>query len=245
MNLLGKSTPLQVLRGSIRSLNAISLDRSLSRDGFCADARAAGEGIAQAKKLAADHMEDKSNPHGVTKQQVGLGNADNTADLDKPVSTAQETAIAEAKQEALEAANTARKAADKAQGTANQALSAGEAAQRAADTAQAEAESARTAAEQAQAAADQKTAWFTGQVTLETGQWRNLRQTVKVFGVKEDTAQPIWVTPAEDSLDAYGEFGIQAVGQGEDALTFSCQEVPDVTVTVQILGFTVPKEDAQ
>lgn len=43
------------------------------------------------------HITNKSNPHGVTKAQVGLGNVNNTSDTDKPVSTAQATAIAEAK----------------------------------------------------------------------------------------------------------------------------------------------------
>lgn len=43
------------------------------------------------------HIANKSNPHGVTKAQVGLGNVNNTSDADKPVSTAQATAIADAK----------------------------------------------------------------------------------------------------------------------------------------------------
>lgn len=43
------------------------------------------------------HIGNKSNPHAVTKAQVGLGNVNNTSDADKPVSTAQATAIAEAK----------------------------------------------------------------------------------------------------------------------------------------------------
>lgn len=43
------------------------------------------------------HIGNKSNPHGVTKAQVGLGNVNNTSDADKPVSTAQATAIAKAK----------------------------------------------------------------------------------------------------------------------------------------------------
>ena len=43
------------------------------------------------------HIGNKSNPHVVTKAQVGLGNVNNTSDADKPVSTAQATAIAEAK----------------------------------------------------------------------------------------------------------------------------------------------------
>ena len=43
------------------------------------------------------HIANKSNPHGVTKAQVGLGNVNNTSDADKPVSTAQASAIADAK----------------------------------------------------------------------------------------------------------------------------------------------------
>jgi hypothetical protein len=42
----------------------------------------------------AAHIADVANPHEVTKTQVGLGNADNTSDANKPVSTAQATAIA-------------------------------------------------------------------------------------------------------------------------------------------------------
>lgn len=44
-----------------------------------------------------NHIANKSNPHQVTKIQVGLGNASNTSDANKPVSTAQATAIADAK----------------------------------------------------------------------------------------------------------------------------------------------------
>ena len=39
------------------------------------------------------HIADKVNPHQVTKAQVGLGNVDNTADIDKPVSNAVNSAI--------------------------------------------------------------------------------------------------------------------------------------------------------
>lgn len=39
------------------------------------------------------HINDKDNPHEVTKAQVGLGNCDNTSDLDKPISTATQTAL--------------------------------------------------------------------------------------------------------------------------------------------------------
>ena len=39
------------------------------------------------------HKQNTNNPHDVTKTQVGLGNVDNTSDIDKPVSTAQATAL--------------------------------------------------------------------------------------------------------------------------------------------------------
>lgn len=43
------------------------------------------------------HIGNKSNPHNVTKAQVGLGNVQNLAPADMPVSTAQAAAIADAK----------------------------------------------------------------------------------------------------------------------------------------------------
>lgn len=39
------------------------------------------------------HTNNTSNPHNVTKAQVGLSNVDNTSDMDKPVSTAQGLAL--------------------------------------------------------------------------------------------------------------------------------------------------------
>lgn len=41
----------------------------------------------------AGHTGDLANPHAVTKAQVGLSNVDNTSDVNKPVSTAQQAAI--------------------------------------------------------------------------------------------------------------------------------------------------------
>jgi hypothetical protein len=52
----------------------------------------------------AAHIADVANPHEVTKAQVGLGNADNTSDVDKPISTATQTALdAKATNTALDA----------------------------------------------------------------------------------------------------------------------------------------------
>ena len=59
------------------------------------------ENIPLAKKaemLAVDgkadvHIARDDNPHGVTKAQVGLGNADDTSDADKPISIATQSAL--------------------------------------------------------------------------------------------------------------------------------------------------------
>ena len=39
------------------------------------------------------HINDKDNPHEVTKAQIGLSNVDNTSDVNKPISTATQTAL--------------------------------------------------------------------------------------------------------------------------------------------------------
>ena len=38
-------------------------------------------------------LDDGTNPHGTTKGDVGLGNVDNTSDIDKPISNATQTAL--------------------------------------------------------------------------------------------------------------------------------------------------------
>ncbi|WP_249311788.1 SGNH/GDSL hydrolase family protein [Congzhengia minquanensis] len=48
----------------------------------------------EAEAAASDaHIKNASNPHSVTKAQIGLGNVDNTKDADKPVSTATQAAL--------------------------------------------------------------------------------------------------------------------------------------------------------
>lgn len=52
--------------------------------------------LAITKKTIDDidtHIDNTSNPHGVTKSQVGLGNVDNTSDADKPISSATQAAL--------------------------------------------------------------------------------------------------------------------------------------------------------
>lgn len=65
-----------------------------------ADAKQAGT-TAQANLDA--HISNKENPHEVTKSQIGLSDVDNTSDKNKPVSTPQATAIADAKKAGTDA----------------------------------------------------------------------------------------------------------------------------------------------
>lgn len=58
-----------------------------------AQAAAIAEAKANVQTNLSGHTNNKSNPHTVTKAQVGLGNVDNTSDVNKPVSTAQQTAL--------------------------------------------------------------------------------------------------------------------------------------------------------
>lgn len=51
------------------------------------------QSISDLKTTVDDHIADKDNPHEVTKVHVGLSNVDNTSDVNKPVSTAQQAAL--------------------------------------------------------------------------------------------------------------------------------------------------------
>lgn len=65
------------------------------REDLTATIKKAQSTAVQALSTANSHINDNENPHCVTAEQVGLGNVDNTADKDKPVSTKQAAAIAE------------------------------------------------------------------------------------------------------------------------------------------------------
>ncbi|MBS6366957.1 MAG: hypothetical protein KH420_06360 [Clostridiales bacterium] len=68
----------------------LNADVTLTAADVGADASGAASGV---QANLSNHINDKSNPHGVTAAQVGLGNVDNTADADKPISTATQTAL--------------------------------------------------------------------------------------------------------------------------------------------------------
>ena len=67
-------------------------DTELGADIGAETARAKQAEQTNAQAIAT-HVADRQNPHEVTKAQVGLGNVDNTSDLDKPISTATQSAL--------------------------------------------------------------------------------------------------------------------------------------------------------
>lgn len=76
------------------AINALRTELKTYVDALIADT---GSDVTALETKVNNHIANKSNPHTVTKTQVGLGNVNNTSDADKPVSTAQATAIADAK----------------------------------------------------------------------------------------------------------------------------------------------------
>lgn len=85
-----------IARGMITEYKAgTNINFTENRDGTV-EISASGS-ISSEDSVARDainnHKSDTSNPHNVTPAQIGLGNVDNTSDLDKPISTAVQKAI--------------------------------------------------------------------------------------------------------------------------------------------------------
>jgi hypothetical protein len=76
------------------AINALRTELKTYVDDLIADT---GSDVTALETKVNNHIANKSNPHAVTKIQVGLGNVNDTSDANKPVSTAQATAIADAK----------------------------------------------------------------------------------------------------------------------------------------------------
>lgn len=72
--------------GLMSSSDKTKLDRLKDQAGITADIEAVQSNLET-------HINNKTNPHKVTKDQVGLGNVDNTSDANKPISNATQTAL--------------------------------------------------------------------------------------------------------------------------------------------------------
>lgn len=78
-----------------QSLNALSQRVAVIEGDYLTsvDKAELEQAIASVSGDISAHIADKNNPHEVTKAQVGLGNVDNTSDLNKPISTATQSAL--------------------------------------------------------------------------------------------------------------------------------------------------------
>ncbi len=116
------------LTGKVTQGGTVALDPTLSLVNAAAQAKATGEAVKALNDGIEAHTNNKENPHGVTKAQLGLGNVDDTADKDKPVSTKQEAAIelavATAKNEMEVSVGHVQYTAEIAQATADEAKAA-------------------------------------------------------------------------------------------------------------------------
>lgn len=86
----GNSGKFLMTNGSLMSWEQLTIS---DVDGLQDDLDDLQDQITTNKGTMDSHIANTSNPHQVTKAQVGLGNVDNTSDLDKPISTATETAL--------------------------------------------------------------------------------------------------------------------------------------------------------
>lgn len=81
------ASDIGTLQGQITGIDARVVGLEFNLDGVTASR------ITDIETSISNHTGDNNNPHNVTKAQVGLGNVDNTSDANKPVSTAQQTAL--------------------------------------------------------------------------------------------------------------------------------------------------------
>lgn len=91
---LGKPLATEMYDIGVFNANADAIDSALK----ALDDR---DGLLATKASLSEHVNNKLNPHEVTKAQVGLGNVDDTQDMDKPVSALQALAINDALNSAL------------------------------------------------------------------------------------------------------------------------------------------------
>jgi hypothetical protein len=93
-----------VLQGNIDTVANDLVAESIAREN--GDAQNAFDTYGVSSRLSA-HEANTFNPHATTKAQVGLGNADNTSDANKPISTATQTAL-NAKEPTITAGTTSQ-----------------------------------------------------------------------------------------------------------------------------------------
>lgn len=79
--------------------------------------------------------------------------------------------------------------------------------------------------------------FHTATVEIGISDWNTVLLTtessVEVLGITSSSL--IWVSPVEESLDDYANYGVRAVAQGADFITFKCDQVPDAAISVSLI----------
>lgn len=70
-------------------------------------------------------------------------------------------------------------------------------------------------------------------VTLSASSWSSNAQTVNVSGVT--SSNTILVSYNPESYEAYSDAAIRCIGQNNGILTFSCDSIPSVNVSVNVV----------
>lgn len=78
---------------NVKTLDRSQLSQEINELLDSADTAIQPSELNEVKVSLDNHKKDESNPHKVTKEQVGLGNVDNTSDIDKPISKATQDAL--------------------------------------------------------------------------------------------------------------------------------------------------------
>ena len=82
----GDYTALQITNTPSGNVSSTTVQAAINELQTDIDSRALNSSLTA-------HVSDTANPHNTTKSQVGLSNVDNTSDMNKPVSTAQQAAL--------------------------------------------------------------------------------------------------------------------------------------------------------
>lgn len=233
-----------VLGGKIAKAHPYQLDKTLTVDGAGAEAQATGKAINEAKKTATDHIDKTDNPHKVTKEQVGLGNVDNTSDSEKPVSKLQQEAIDNVQkkiaEEHIDNHDNPHNVSKEQVGLGN-VDNTSDLDKPVSNLQQEAINEAKTAAESAYALANYKTSAHVIMLRLDPTQWSDNKQHITVEGLKYNDL--VFLSPHTSSSDEYLKCGVVGLTMNADDICFKCNKVPTNELNVICGYFTLSVDE--
>ena len=100
-------------------------------------------------------------------------------------------------------------------------------------------QNANNASASAMSVAVAKTSTVTETVTLFADSWKDDNTMAVVIANIPSTAKAIFVSPdaGNENYAVYADCGVRCVSQGSDGLVFQCEDVPDIDLVVNLVGF--------